>query len=94
MNVNWWLMKCKKCAGGSDILTVVIHRVGFDKNWTLHIEGICRFCFTKVVFSHTRQEQVADVREAFNLWKAEGKEDASDFKDWEIEIGGKDDCSD
>lgn len=87
-DVLWRRADCQTCT--LRVPTFLIANWGFDKDGTLYLLGVCRFCCKQTTITHTREEQEADIRQAFNQWKGEGGEEASDFKWWEQHNGGMD----
>ena len=81
----WRRADCQNCK--LRVPTFLIANWGFDKDGTLYLLGICRFCCKQTTITHTREEQEADIREAFSQWVETGE--APDFKWWEHEFGGE-----
>ena len=92
MTTLWRGLRCKSC--NTQQISVVVAHWGFDKDGTLYINGVCKNCFKQSIMTHTRDEQEADTRQAFNNWKEEGGEEADDFTQWEWELTeGEDNAS-
>lgn len=81
----WRMMKCLTCKSTHPSLVIVRWR--FDKDLTLHFLLICRICFQKAEVSHTRDEQLADSREAYANWLTDQTDPMStDFLIWENQM--------
>lgn len=89
----WRTARCVYCKDERASL-IVVHW-GFDKSGTLTVDGVCRWCLRPATITHTRREQDADIREAFNHWRDEAdEEEAFDFSEWEYDLRKEDDNGD
>ena len=80
----WRVARCTDCKESR--ASIVIVRWGFNKDGTLSIYGVCRWCYRQMDITHTRTEQLGDEREMFNEWRRSGSDEADDFSLWEEDI--------
>lgn len=81
----WRGAKCMSCR--DERPSVIIAHWGYDKEGTLHVSGLCRWCLRNVTITHTFDEQRADVREAYNDWLERHSDQLSlDFIIWEDQM--------
>ncbi len=87
--IHGWRLKCPEC--NIKHPTMLASHFGFDRNGTLSIIGVCRFCLREFTMEHDFDEIAGDVREAYNLWIEGGGQEQEDLELWESELFGDDD---